>query len=191
MPLHAPTSIPIPRPAIDQKKNVLPVPHVTQKPQDSWCWAACLEMVLKYHKIPASTKGDMANLLFQRSDCSGDAPGAGCDYTCKDTDIPLLLEQMGLQCEYKTRPITFSTVKAEIDADRPMIAAHAHFNEDGIQVLGHMVVITGWEQRGETLLVHGIDPIHGPGRYKFFSFLTPNGRGVWVRTYMDIKPQAT
>ena len=45
-------------------EKIINVPQIIQE-QSNWCWAACVEMVIRYYNEPATQQCEFANELFK------------------------------------------------------------------------------------------------------------------------------
>ncbi|MDR6862052.1 papain-like cysteine protease family protein [Phycicoccus sp. 3266] len=144
--------------------------------QSNWCWAATSTSVSHYYWFWSSwTQCRVANAELGRTDaCNTPVPAAA--------NVPWYLDRALTRTNNFvsiTGPATFSQVKAEIDAGRP-VGARIGWSGGG----GHFMCIYGYSR----FLGHEYfdidDPIYGKSHLSVADFSTNyQGSGTWTHTY--------
>ena len=148
--------------------------------RNSWCWAACLQMILRYYGDAAVQQCELARFLFDRPCCDAPMPGA-CNQGAAATEQVDVLIEYGHVGTPVSGAALFDTVRAEIDADRPLTA--------GIERLTtrHRLVIRGWDiLNGEWVDVCDPDNNGRTGQAAYLDLKNAFGGGSWYATMLDI-----
>lgn len=152
----------------------LPVPYVAQQ-TPVWCWAACSEMVLAYKGSPEPQCGILSD-WFQFPCC---LQPAACATTAPLEIIQATLAAHGVRSTRVPSPLPLSSVKAEIDAGRPLILAYRG------SFSGHVVVLFGYDAQGN-VAIH--DPIYGSyPSVPFGAAFSYGGQLSWAETLAGIQ----
>lgn len=143
-----------------------------------WCWAATSEMVLQYYNVQ-TPQCEILSKYTGFSCCFSLAP------VCYQAAPSLQTIQAVLRVEGRlnstvTGRLSYSQVKREIDAGRPLIVAYqGSFN-------GHVVVIYGYDPKHESLLIH--DPFYGTFSPRYARALSYGQSNlVWTNTITNIR----
>lgn len=145
--------------------------------QTNWCWAATSTSVSHFYWPWSSwTQCKVANAELGRSDCcSATVPGA--------CNVPWFLDQALDRTQNFVSisgVVSFETVRAEIDAGRP-VGARIGWNGGG----GHFMVIYGYCVFGGVEYFDIDDPIYGKVHISVSDFTNNyQGSGSWTHTYM-------
>jgi hypothetical protein len=144
--------------------------------QSNWCWAATSTSVSHYYWFWSSwTQCRVAGAELGRTDCCNSPVPGPCN-------VPWWLDKALTRTDNFvsiTGPASFSSVRAEIDAGRP-VGARIGWSGGG----GHFMCIYGYT----TFLGHEYfdidDPIYGKSHLSVADFSTSyQGSGSWTHTY--------
>lgn len=167
--------------------KVIDVPQITQE-QTNWCWAACVEMVLRYYGTSAARQCELANELFGRSDCCSEPSSPDCNKPCKIEDISNFYARRNIQSQFVDENVPFSTLQSEIDADRPV---EILFQYKKKQKRGHLVIVRGWYTTKAEEYVRVNDPKDDnddlPRMVAYSELLNAYGEGKWTSTWIKIQ----
>lgn len=145
--------------------------------QTNWCWAATATSVSHYFWSWSTwTQCRVANGELGRSDCcSATVPGA--------CNVPWFLDRALDRTDNfvsMSGVASFETVRAEIDAGRP-VGARVGWSGGG----GHFMVIYGYSVHGGDQYFDIDDPIYGKSRLTVSDFTSNyQGSGSWTHTYI-------
>ena len=168
-------------------EKIINIPQIIQE-QSNWCWAACAEMVIRYHNESATQQCELANELFNRTECCSDPSSPNCNRPCETRDISNLYSRKHIHSKFVENAVTFSKLQSEIDADRPVEVVY--FWRDW-EKPGHSVIVRGWRIEDKEEFVHVNDPADTPttmsGLVAYSELLTPYGEGDWSYTWIKIQ----
>lgn len=155
--------------------------------EGNWCWAASAEMVLSWRKHPIS-QCDQANLWPHDGtlDCCPEDP------FCNYGQMPVKSFVWG-KTDYKRqdfRALDATVIKEEIASNRPVIFSWRDCERHcGPRPTGHMMVLVGYETKGNDLAFDVLDPApaHQGGHialitYQEFIAYEP-GKSHWADFY--------
>jgi hypothetical protein len=184
MALRTKHPIPIPPPAPVPLGKLLPVPFLTQLPQQEWCWAACGAMVLQYYGSTTVQQCTLANQQLGLTNCCVPPPvSSACDQPLDDPAITHLYPTNGMKRpHYHTTSIIEADLQNEINADRPV---QLGWEMSGV---GHTVLVVGWrpDPAGTIYRVH--DPIRRAFRELAYPWLQgAGGEGSWTVTWTKLR----
>lgn len=165
--------------------KIIDVPQIAQE-QTNWCWAACIEMVLRYYGMSAARQCELANELFSRSDCCSEPSNPECNKPCEIEEISTLYSRRNIQSQFVDKNVSFSTLQSEIDADRPVEAAFYQRRKEK----GHLVIIRGWYITEAENFVHVNDPKDSDGASRIVAYselLDAYEEGKWMHTWLEIQ----
>lgn len=160
------------------------IPLIPQK-QPQWCWAACIQMVLKYFDSSTTIdQCDLSNWLFGVQGCCSLPSASLCNRPCLISDVSRVYGQYSISSTLSNGIISISALQSEINADRPVEIALAWLGGGG-----HLVLVVGWEPGGtEGPLLKINDPSKGQIISTYYSdLLNAFGFGTWVRTWTELK----
>ena len=162
------------------RKRLDTLPPLTQE-QDSWCWAACLQMILRHYGNAAVQQCDLASTLCGETCCAVPAP-ATCNTGAASSEQVVVLEAFGRGGTPVSGAALFDTVRAEIDADRPLTAGLE------IRTTRHRVVVRGWDDLNDEW-VDICDPDNNgkTGQARYLDLTSAFGTGRWYSTMLDIQ----
>lgn len=145
--------------------KIIDVPQIAQE-QTNWCWAACIEMVLRYYGTSAARQCELANELFSRSDCCSEPSNPECNKPCEIEEISTLYSRKNIQSQFVDKYVSFSTLQSEIDADRPVEIVFYQRKEQR----GHLVIVRGWHTIEAEEFVHVNDPKDSTGASRIAAY---------------------
>ncbi len=144
--------------------------------QTNWCWAATATSVSHFYWSTSTwTQCKVASGELNRTDCCNSPVPSPCN-------VPWYLDRaLSRTNNYvsMTGQASFSTVKAEIDAGKP-VGARVGWSGGG----GHFMVIYGYSKVGTTEYFDIDDPIYGKSHITVADFSSNyQGSGTWTHTY--------
>ncbi|SIO43845.1 Papain-like cysteine protease AvrRpt2 [Rhodovulum sp. ES.010] len=145
--------------------------------QSNWCWAATATSVSHFYwRFSSWTQCKVAGAELDRTDCCDLAVPAPCN-------VPWYLDRALSRTDnfvsYMSGQASFATIKAEIDAGKP-VGARIGWNGGG----GHFMVIYGYGKVGTTEYLDIDDPIYGKSHLTVADFASNyQGSGTWTHTY--------
>ncbi|MEM7725857.1 MAG: papain-like cysteine protease family protein [Cyanobacteria bacterium P01_A01_bin.45] len=173
----------MPTPTLGGASSVLVnFPEIIQE-QSEWCWAACIQMVLKY--VDNSDSTTQCKIVSQGLGISGCCNNLSSSICNKPLQVPKVKEEWeknGFSSIYNEFAIQFPTVVNEINQGRP-IEIGWKYNGPG----GHALLIVGYDKNNEKLFVN--DPrLDGYRGYVDYSeVVSAFGEGSWEWTWTGIK----
>ena len=165
--------------------KIINVPQIAQE-QPNWCWAACIEMVLRYYNDPIVQQCELANELFGQSKCCSEPSSPECNKPCEIEDISKLYSRSGVHSQFVDENVPFSTLQSEIDADRPVEVVFYQRQKKQ----GHLVIVRGWHIAETEEFVHVNDPKDSNGASRIVAYselLDAYGEGKWMYTWLEIR----
>lgn len=144
--------------------------------ESNWCWAATATSVSHFYRVRSRwTQCRVADAELQRTDCCGSPTAGPCN-------VPWYLDRALTRTRNLVRvtgPVSFSAVRAEIDAGRP-VGARVGWSGGG----GHFTCIYGYSTVLGQAFLDVDDPIHGTSHLTVADFSTDyQGSGTWTHTY--------
>jgi hypothetical protein len=144
--------------------------------QSNWCWAATSTSVSHYYWFWSSwTQCSVAGGELGRSDCCGSPVPGPCN-------VPWYLDRALTRTDNFVSiagPATFASVRAEIDAGRP-VGARVGWSGGG----GHFMCIYGYSSFLGREYFDIDDPIYGKSHLSVADFSSSyQGSGTWTHTY--------
>ena len=169
-------------------RKIINVPHIEQE-QTNWCWAACIEMVLRYYDTSVAQQCELANELFVGvPDCCSEPSSPECNKPCEIEEISTLYLHRNIQSQLVDENVSFSTLQSEIDADRPV---EILFQYKQKEKRGHLVIVRGWYTIETEEYVHVNDPKDDdadlPRMVAYSELLNAYGEGKWTSTWIKIQ----
>jgi len=146
--------------------------------QTNWCWAACTSSTSAFF-APASTWGQcvLADAEHGQTTCCADGASAACNAPWY---LERALRRTGNLRRKAAGAASFATLRAEIDAGRP-VGTRIGWRGGG----GHFVLLTGYRSTPATREVEVQDPWSGRSRLALDAFATAyKGTGTWTHTYL-------
>ena len=173
------------KPLLNEK--IINVPWIKQE-QSNWCWAACTEMILRYYGKSGIQQCELANELFNQSECCLNPASRKCNKPCDIEAVSNLYSRKCIHSEFVDKNVPFSKLQSELDADRPIEVFLSWKNKK----TGHLVIIRGWRIDDKEEFVHVNDPKDsesGASRIMTYSELLNNydGEGAWICTWTGIR----
>ena len=177
-------SIPIgPRPEITGVR-----PGFEKQENFKWCWAACVEMILKHHQVSTDTQCEVAQkglkLIGKNLACCTSGKTFNNNVDCvellPDDKITLLWGDYhdDLSVDHANGRITDQKLQDELNS--------GNYVEIGYEqsTSGHVVLVYGWTNDTPDnelfFLLH--DPKSNPDAMLHTSIIGDNGRGTWNAT---------
>lgn len=155
-----------------------------EQQQSNWCWAACGASTGNFYSGGDNyTQCEIANTCQGKTSCCTDP--AGCNfYGYLDTALE------AAQCfdRKQSSPVDFPTVKASIDANRPL-GARVKWNGGG----AHFLMMTGYgtgtgTPPAPTIVVD--DPAYGRSSIAFSRYAAHyHAGGTWTHSYFTKSAQ--
>jgi Papain-like cysteine protease AvrRpt2 len=158
-------------------QRVVPI-NVQHQLQTNWCWAACSTSASAFYD-PKSTWGQcgLVNAELKQKGCCGAGDGADCN---QPWYLDRALKRTGNLARKSDGPARFETVRAEIDAGRPVGVRIGWFGGGG-----HFVMITGYRAAGGAREVDVQDPWTGTSHIAIDTLTNSyKSRGKWTHTYL-------
>ncbi len=159
--------------------------------QSNWCWAACMEMVLRGHRgDSARSQGELANMAFGQTACTIEGDNSQCNLTLSTLVVAPMWENVGFRARKSASDtITFVQIKQEISAGRAI--------EVGLSFglgQGHAVLVVGWQEIGNDEKVVVLDPAKSIGGEKVIHYselenayhYAGRWRWTWTRIREDV-----
>lgn len=150
-----------------------------QQSETNWCWAASSTSVSEYYK-PASTwtQCKVADTALGQTSCCQNGSSASCN-------IPWYLGKalgiVGHDGGYDPKPEPLTTVRTEVDADRPL-GFRVAWNQGG----AHFGILVGYDTVAQTVEVR--DPWWGNSTLPYNVFRSNyQGMGSWQQSYFTKK----
>jgi len=183
---------PQPPDAPEEGNRIVDIVHHPQEGR-LWCWAACVQMVLKHNNIEMSQCEIVRTKLGDpQHPCPADPNlrNESCEAvlmakTWRDCGIEEVVPNDG--------DITVEEIKAEVAADRPIQVGILWDEDEGGG--GHVVLIKGWAPTSpEALLID--DPLRessagtsrfGSGRATHEDLIDAFGHGTWRYTWTQLQ----
>jgi hypothetical protein len=132
-------------------RKAVPIDTSIQQQRGRWCWAACVQVVMKSRGVRCSQR-KLASLVPRLGGLCRKTPlPKGCDVGLTDQEITDLFRSVGLAAAKRTGPLTEAALNAALREGRPVAIA---FN------WGHMCLVYG-RQNGEYLMYDPLGPASG------------------------------
>jgi len=168
-----------------------------------WCWAACVEMVLKYyerHEEQCAIVAEKRRLEgLQAQTVCGDEQRFGQE-GCHKRRVDDVWRAFNIQSpetpdDQPAGVVGFDKIKEEIDVHKRPVEVALRWNEE-IGGGGHVVLIKGWaEVDGKDVVILN-DPLASgrlvsghEGRLTFQELRSAFGNGSWKHTWTNLKPE--
>ena len=144
--------------------------------QSNWCWAATSKSVSHFYWVLSTwTQCLVASGELPPNNCCASPVPAPCN-------VPWYLDRALTRTNNfvsSTGPVSFQTVRDEINAGRP-VGARVGWSGGG----GHFMVIYGYSSVGGTDYFDIDDPIYGKSHLTVAAFSNSyQGSGTWTHTY--------
>lgn len=182
MPLCCASATPVPISvglALGASPSLLNIPLIKQE-QDQWCWAAVMEMVLRFHGGASDPQCDLASTAFGLNGCCNHPDSSLCNRPLPVMRISSEWSRYGISSSHKSNPVSFAEIMKEIDSKRPLELG-LKWTEGG----GHAVLLIGYDDES-TPKVHIHDPWRREvvGTYDYAA--SAYGEGQWSWTWIGI-----
>ena len=179
-PTPNPTATPRPTATPTVGTQVLLLPTLGQATQ-SWCWAASMEMVMRFYGRPFS-QCDAVITYTQDPRCCVAPQLTSCLVGARSLfDVQSLLNIVRIGSSYVAGMLAKSTIVSEIAAGRPIIMGY------GNSFAGHVTVLYGYTNNGDFVVIH--DP------YFNQTYTVPYGQTVaydrrylWTQSLIGVRP---
>ena len=145
--------------------------------QTNWCWAATATSTSHFFwHFSSWTQCKVAGAELGRTDCCNSTVPGPCNVAWY---LDRALTRTNNFVSYMGGQASYATVKAEIDAGRP-VGARIGWNGGG----GHFMMIYGYSKIGATEYFDIDDPIYGKSHLTVADFASNyQGSGTWTHTY--------
>ncbi|MCV2395172.1 hypothetical protein OEB99_12715 [Actinotalea sp. M2MS4P-6] len=141
----------------------------------NWCWVASSKTVISWVGATNSSQCQLYKWGKGVSSCAGNEPGS---FT---TDVSRLLAKAGVSnIGYVTGPLSFASVRSEIDVNRVLLMRWAW---DG-QTVGHQLTIYGYNTDGTRIAY--INPADGYHTWASYSWMLDGSNHTWTHTRYSI-----
>jgi len=157
--------------------KVLAVPQV-QQIQTKWCWAAASTSVIRYH-----TGTWLGQASFVET-----VKGSLINEGATVSEISYGLRQYGFSNTILNSAMPFNSLIAEIEANRPAIAAVAWYS-NGTVTGGHALTLRGYDDSGSTKYLSYMEPDDGMYYSMTYNAFTGSTSGTrhWFSTIHNIR----
>jgi hypothetical protein len=162
---------------VAEGQRVVPI-SVQHQLQSNWCWAACSSSASAFYD-PTSTWGQcgIVNAELKENGCCGSGGSPKCNVPWY---LDRALKRTGNFARKNDGPARWETVRAEIDAGRPVGVRIGWFGGGG-----HFVMITGYRAAGGAREVDVQDPWTGSSHISMDVLAKSyKSRGKWTHTYL-------
>src|SRR5262245_10523149 len=130
---------------------VVPIDTTIRQERENWCWAACIQVVLKSRGI-RHTQCKLANSVPRLGGaCCGSRPPEACDDGLADQEITELFRSVGVTTVTPSGSLSAEILNTALDAGRPVAIAFDW---------GHMCLVYG-RQNGRYLMYDPLEPSSG------------------------------
>ena len=177
--------------ALTETKRVLQVPNIDQE-QDTWCYAACAEMVFSYYQTETDNRPirqcDVVRSIRNGADCCGAQPDDACINTgCQPEEIVTIYNNFGLSATSRQGQLSFDEVKIEINRGSPVEVCIQWGDPNNTGLFSaHVVIIKGWIQSSVGRFLRILDPLRTGGfggRVSFEQLQLGFSQGTWKFTF--------
>jgi hypothetical protein len=159
---------------------------ITQE-QKNWCWAACIDVVVRFRTNPSIKQCEVASPALGLSCCgfkshpcysTSHAASSPCDQGQTTSQITSLLTTFGIPAT-EDGPLTEPALTAELTANR-LVGVHINWNSGGG---GHMLIVYGCVGNK----FHVYDPCQGSGPITFSELSHyMDGDGTWDLSWRNL-----
>jgi hypothetical protein len=145
--------------------------------QTNWCWAATSTSVSRFYwHFSGWSQCKVAGAELDRTDCCNSTVPGPCNVPWY---LDRALTRTNNYVSMMSGQASFATVRAELDAGRP-VGARIGWSGGG----GHFMVIYGYSRMGTTDYFDIDDPIYGKSHITVAEFSSNSpGSGTWTHTY--------
>jgi Papain-like cysteine protease AvrRpt2 len=153
--------------------------------ESEWCWAACLEMILKSRWSDAPSQCELAGDAFDVEGCCRSPADRLCNRPLPVWRIAGELANYGIPYVFHESRVSEERLVEEVTRNRPVLLGLQFDWSDG-GTSGHAVLVVGWDenQDGRFLIVH--DPARGIGSDWYEDLSSAYGRGRWYCTWTGL-----
>jgi hypothetical protein len=144
--------------------------------QTQWCWSAVSTSASRFYDAASSwTQCTVVNAELSQATCCADGSTSQCN---QPWYLDRALTRTGNLASWASGTVPISTIRAQIDAGRPL-GARIGWSGGG----GHFVVISGCLDDA-TRMLEIRDPIYGTSEISIAAFASSyQGTGSWTHTY--------
>ena len=160
----------------------LDIPVIIQE-QTQWCWATCMQMVLRLFDPGDVTKQcGFANAAFGMSGCCTAPSSSLCNQPLPIISISPEYQKYNYRSTYHGAAVEFASLQGELD-NGCVVEIGLRWTQGG----GHAVLIVGYvvDDTGRHLVIN--DPWLGRIVVLFEELLTAYGKGQWGWTWTGIR----
>lgn len=158
------------------------IPEVAQGPTE-WCWAACVEMVLRSNGS-AVDKCDVVNKQFDQTTCCQAPDSNSCNQPMPIGQIQAVYQAWGVSAPFIDNQLTFESLQAETSNGHPVQVGFAWNGDTGFHVA--LVTCTSTDNVGPIVRVN--DPLYNSGLVYYQNLQLAYGLGTWCWTWAPIRP---
>ena len=152
--------------------------------KSQWCWVTAPQIIIKYHLGSAPSQCTLVKRGKKITDCPND-PG-----TLSETKRAMTKSGLSSGGTTASRTVKFSTIKKNINSERPMILRKEWKDGKGKKTgVGHLSVIYGYSDNTSTNYV-SLVKIRNSDSFKSstsYSNLSKNTDFAWTHTVYNIK----
>lgn len=165
---------------------------VPRQQRSEWCWAAVSVGVDRFFR-PDSThcQCEIASRSLNLQCCSGVQPAPLTTCNAPHAIHTVLGTHHLLAADPIIKPLSFDSVRTEIDAGRPVCVLIKWLDSQGqVTQRGHFIAINGYRvTTGQSQFVSITDPMYGSSEIAFDQFANGkggyrDGRGVWFASFL-------
>lgn len=144
--------------------------------EDEWCWAAVSVSVDHYFNAQSTkTQCQVVQAVLQNAGCCGNPDT--CDDPARLQDALTNVQRLN---QILLRPLSFSEIQAQLNADLPVCARIAWPNGGA-----HFVAVDGWSGSEANPQVHVADPLFPSATHGYIEFVSAyRGNGQWTATFL-------
>lgn len=156
----------------------LAIPMIAQE-QTEWCWAACIEMVVKYDEPDNKLQQcELANGAFGNTSCCKSPKSSLCNRPLPIPAVSLEWSRQGYSCINEAGEVKWNDLVGEVLKGRPIECALL-WNKGG----GHAVLIVGFDEDPTGQWVFVNDPWELEKKILFSELQKAYGSGKWRYTW--------
>ena len=168
--------------------------------QNTWCYAACAELVLRYYeKTKANGSAihqcNIAGVIHPGAVCCNTPPDSQCtDIGCEPEDIITIYKRFGLSPVAQNTFVAFEALQKEINKGR-LVEVCIQWNDSTHPLLfsAHVVIVRGWIDSSLGQFLEILDPLPSNefgGTVSYEQLKAGFGHGAWKLTFLGFPDNA-